>query len=704
MKLLYKSIMCCVMLVMLQHSYYGQINVDSAYTIVNKLPNDSVKVNRIIDLAWLLRKKDPDKMLKLTQQAYTLSSDLKYEIGIAKAKMYTGVVFSIKGNNDTAMILYKEALPIFERKKDSICLTSINNNIGGIWLKRGDYNKALECYLKVMRISESRNDKKNIAVSFAGIAQVYYFQGNFGKSLECYKRNLKILEELNDKMGICKMLNNMAGVVYILKRYKEALPVVQRALALATELNMEKEKTNSYILFANIYSDMGDNKKAEPYYLKAIVKQRENQDYEGLLVSLFNISDIYIAQKQLQKGLEYKLQALDLAKEMEDPFRVKEVCEGISVLYSQMGDYKKAYEYQSLFMNLKDTLLNAEITKQAAEMNTKYETEKKDKELIKKDAEITVQSAKAEKQAAQRNYFIVGFVLVGLLAVFIYRGYRQKNRANAIIEAQKKEVEHQKELIEEKNKEVSDSIHYAQRIQKALLASEKILNERLNDYFVFFKPKDIVSGDFYWASVLPNGHFGLVTADSTGHGVPGAIMSILNISCLNEAVNAQNLSEPNEILNYTRKKIIEHLANDGSAEGGKDGMDCSLISFDPDKKELRYAAANNPVWIVRAQTELLEFAPNKMPVGKHDRDAVSFSQHTIPLQKGDIIYVFTDGMPDQFGGPKGKKFMYKQLKDVLISINSLPMREQKEKLYATINNWMANVEQVDDITVIGIRI
>ncbi|MDP1802169.1 MAG: tetratricopeptide repeat protein [Bacteroidota bacterium] len=704
MKLLYKGIISCIIFLMIPRTFYCQINVDSAYTIVNKLPNDSVKVNSIIDLAWKLRKKDPDKMLKLAQQAYTLSSDLKYEIGKAKSKMYIGVVFNIKGNSDTAILLYKEALTVFERKKDSTWIMSSNNNLGGLCLKNGDYNKALECYLKVMRISELRNDKKNIAVSYTGIAQVYYFQGNYSKSLECYKRNLKVLEELNDKPAICKLLNNMAGVLYILKRYKESLPVVQRSLALATELNMEKEKTNCYILFANIYSDMGDNKKAEPYYLKAIAIQRQSEDYEGLLISLFNISDIYITQKQFQKGLDYKFQALDLAKEMEDPFRIKEVYEGLSVVYSQMGDYKKAYDYQVLFMSLKDTLLNAETAKQAAEMNTKYETEKKDKELIKKDAEITVQSTKAEKQAAQRNYFIVGFILVGLLAVFIYRGYRQKNKANTIIEAQKKEVEHQKELIEEKNKEVSDSIHYAQRIQRALLASEKLLTDKLEDHFVLFNPKDIVSGDFYWASVLPNGHFGLVTADSTGHGVPGAIMSILNISCLNEAVNAQNLSEPNEILNFTRKKIIEHLANDGSAEGGKDGMDCSLISFDPDKKELKYASANNPVWIVRAQTELLEFAPDKMPVGKHDRDSVSFSQHAIPLQKGDIVYVFTDGMPDQFGGPKGKKFMYKQLKEVLISINNLSMKEQKEKLNNTINDWMKDVEQVDDITVIGIRI
>jgi serine phosphatase RsbU (regulator of sigma subunit) len=268
---------------------------------------------------------------------------------------------------------------------------------------------------------------------------------------------------------------------------------------------------------------------------------------------------------------------------------------------------------------------------------------------------------------------------------------------------QKEEIEIQKQIVEHKNKDITDSINYAQRIQRALLASDQLLKNNLPEHFIFFQPKDIVSGDFYWASKLSNGQFALVTADSTGHGVPGAIMSMLNISCLNEAINGQKLAAPNEILNYTRSKIIEHLANDGSAEGGKDGMDCSLISLDLKQNQLTYSAANNPVWIVRNK-ELLEFVPNKMPVGKHDNDSVSFTQHVIELQKGDVIYTLTDGLPDQFGGPKGKKFMYKQLKELLVSISKHSMNEQSDILRLAINNWKGGLEQIDDICVIGVRI
>jgi len=230
-----------------------------------------------------------------------------------------------------------------------------------------------------------------------------------------------------------------------------------------------------------------------------------------------------------------------------------------------------------------------------------------------------------------------------------------------------------------------------------------LIGKKLPEHFIYFLPKDIVSGDFYWACELSNNEFGLVTADSTGHGVPGAIMSMLNISCLNEAVIAQKLTAPSEILNYTRNKIIEHLMHDGSFEGGKDGMDCCFMSFNIEKKALTYAGANNPLWIIR-NNEILEFAPDKMPVGKHNSDKISFKQHTIQLQKGDVIYSLTDGLPDQFGGPQGKKYKYKQLKSLLLNVCKLPMDEQLKAIEESFEIWKGDMEQVDDVCVLGVRV
>ncbi len=285
---------------------------------------------------------------------------------------------------------------------------------------------------------------------------------------------------------------------------------------------------------------------------------------------------------------------------------------------------------------------------------------------------------------------------IGDLAVSFNQMVQQLDKSEKLLQLQKNR-------IEEKNKEMIDSISYAKRIQYSLLAKEDTLRKKFPDHFIFFRPKDIVSGDFYWGAELNNGQFALVIADSTGHGVPGAIMSMLNISCLNEAVVSLRLVSPSDILTYTRSKVIHHLSQDGSFEGGKDGMDCCLMCFDIKGKLLTYAAANNAIWIVR-ENYLIELEPDKMPVGKHQKDSVPFSQRTIDLKKDDMVYAFTDGMADQFGGPKGKKFMYKQLKQLLINVARLPMQEQKEAIMTAFLDWKGDVDQVDDITLMGVRI
>ncbi len=304
-------------------------------------------------------------------------------------------------------------------------------------------------------------------------------------------------------------------------------------------------------------------------------------------------------------------------------------------------------------------------------------------------------------------YALYILALIGSIVLFVRLYTKRLKERNLQLEetinARTKTIVDQKHELEHKNKEIVDSINYAQRIQKSLLASEQLLQKNLKNYFVFFQPKDIVSGDFYWGAELADNRFALVTADSTGHGVPGAIMSMLNISCLNEAIEGQKLKQPAEILNFTRSKIIKHLSNDGSEKGGKDGMDCSLICFDLNNNKFTYSAANNPIWVVR-NNELIELKPDKMPVGKHDRDSESFNQQEFELQKNDVVYALTDGMPDQFGGPKGKKFMYKQLKELLVSISNLPLEQQKQTLQSQFNGWKAEMEQVDDVLLIGVRV
>ena len=272
------------------------------------------------------------------------------------------------------------------------------------------------------------------------------------------------------------------------------------------------------------------------------------------------------------------------------------------------------------------------------------------------------------------------------------------------------EIVEQKNLIEEKQKEIVDSINYAKRIQSAMLASDQLFSKNLKNYFVLFEPKDIVSGDFYWASATQNNKFVLVTADSTGHGVPGAMMSMLNISCLNEAINERKITSPAEVLNHVRQRIITSLSEDGSEEGGKDGMDCSVVIFDFENKNINYAAANNPIWIIRENKtnnnlpEIIELKPDRMPVGKHIKDSIPFTESVFNLQSNDIVFTLTDGYADQFGGPKQKKYTYKRLKEILLRNYNLTMTQQESKLKNAFINWKGSEEQVDDVLLIGVKI
>jgi serine phosphatase RsbU (regulator of sigma subunit) len=256
--------------------------------------------------------------------------------------------------------------------------------------------------------------------------------------------------------------------------------------------------------------------------------------------------------------------------------------------------------------------------------------------------------------------------------------------------------------LEEKNKEILDSITYAQRIQRALLASESLLKRNLNESFFLFQPKDIVSGDFYWASNA-HGKFYLIVADSTGHGVPGAFMSLLNISYLNEAINEKGLKKTNEILQHVRSSLIQHLNLEGSKDGGNDGMDCILLCFDFANLHLEFSCANNPLLIVR-DGKWIEFEADKIPVGKSVKNDLPFRLQSTELKSGDLIYAFTDGLADQFGGPKGKKLKYKQLCQHLLEHHHLSTTEQKEQLTQLFKNWKGNLEQVDDVLIAGIKI
>jgi serine phosphatase RsbU (regulator of sigma subunit) len=320
-----------------------------------------------------------------------------------------------------------------------------------------------------------------------------------------------------------------------------------------------------------------------------------------------------------------------------------------------------------------------------------------------KDKQIELTNKEKEKiETENKRVFVqlVASAVIGLLVLvlllFSVRAYRIKRRDNVLLNEQKHEIEVQKFVIEEKQTEILDSIHYAKRIQATLLAQESVIRRHLPECFIFFRPKDIVSGDFYWATERDN-RFYLAICDSTGHGVPGAFMSLLNISFLSEAINDRNIREPHDVLNHVRRRLIESISQDGA----QDGMDGVLLCFDRQANTVTYAASHNrPVMVDNGMLE--EFPADKMPVGKGERTD-SFTLHTIPVVPGAMLYLYTDGYADQFGGEKGKKFKYRQLEELLTANARRPVQTQQALLEQTFEAWKGALEQVDDVTVVGIR-
>ena len=357
---------------------------------------------------------------------------------------------------------------------------------------------------------------------------------------------------------------------------------------------------------------------------------------------------------------------------------------------------------------------NLVITDKQKEIDTRTDQIAEKETLIRsQDAKIIEQFKAIEKQRLLLYFAIIALILVSGLVYYIYRGYRIKKEANIkleeknkLISAQKDEIQKQKEIAENQRdlityqkKHITDSIHYAKRIQTALLPSLELFSDEI-EHFVLYKPRDIVSGDFYWVAKI-DGRQVVIAADCTGHGVPGAFMSMLGVSLLNEIILNKKIIQPDQILNVLREYIVHSLKQAVQSSGIKDGLDMCVCVIDFESNKIQFAGANNPIWII-SDGQLNEIKGDKMPVAIHDNMA-PFTNHTVDLKKGDMFYLFSDGYADQFGGPQQKKILNKNFKMLLQKVQHLPMLEQGAKIDEFFEDWRKELEQIDDVCVIGIR-
>ncbi len=640
------------------------------------------------------RMKDAEKYLFL---AYKNNIAINDKISVANVLNSLGYFYGNTGQIKKSINFHNRSLKLFKsvnRKED---VAAVLSNLAFRYDQIGQIEKSLKVNYEALKIKEEiGDDPKSIAYSLNNIAFIYNKQGDQKKALEYFNKCLKIREKINDKADQADTYNNIGKIYVDKKQYEKALDYFKKATKNYREVTNKSGLATAFLNIGNTHTYLNENKKALDYFFMGheIAVSSQNKSVEVSLLD--GIARVYLNTNNLNDAESYANEALKISRSLKMPELIRESSSILNKIYVEEGNYKAALEMRNLEIQMRDSLNNENTQKASAQQQAKYEYEKqKTIDDAAHDKQIALEQERQKKQRIITTSVVIGLVLVVIFLLFVFNRLHVTRKQKIVIEKQRDEVE-------TAHKEITDSINYAERIQRSFLATDELLNNNLKDYFVFFQPKDVVSGDFYWAGMLANKQFAVVNADSTGHGVPGAIMSILNISSIEKSIE-KGITNPAEIFNDTRKTIIERLKKDGSKEGGKDGMDASIIAFDSESNKLNYTAAQNPIWIIRG-SELIEIKPEKMPIGKHDNDSIPFVGGNFETQKGDVVYTITDGFQDQFGGEKGKKFKVKPFKDYLVSIAHLSMQEQKEKLTETFNNWKGDEEQVDDVCVIGIRI
>jgi len=701
--------------------------VDSLQNILRKSGGDTLEVNVLNALVLEYRKTDPERALKYSDQALALSEKIDFKKGKGNTFLMKGAVYFDLGNYEKALEYYSKSLTTRESIDDKKGVAQSLNNIGDVFIYQGNYENGLKNYLKSLEICESISDKKSMPLN--NIATSYFYLGNYEKALEYYIKALETAEKIGNKM---RMINPSLGIGNVYKamgRYKNALVYYKQTMAISKEAKSQTGLAKSLNAIGIIYEKLQNNDTALLYYQESLIINEKLGDKPAIALSLMNIGNIYLIAKNYDKALSNYERALQTNEEtgnndgvaksllnigilysqkndtekslkylkkglaLADSLKSKEILmegnEELSEVYEKKEDYKNALIYYKSHTAIKDSLLNENNSKNMAEIQTKYETDKKEKEIELLTKDKSLQEAQLKTQNVVKNGSIAVSILLLLFALLAYNRYRIKQKAN---------IE-----ISQKNKEITESISYAKRIQTSFLTSERYIAQRLSDYFILYQPRNIVSGDFYWLMEKDSVLY-VSTSDCTGHGIPGAFMSLISMGILNEIIYSKShLKHTDEILNELRRIIILAVNPEGSSEEGKDGMDTVLCRFDFKKMELEYSAANNSFYIIR-NGELLVFKPDKMPVGKHVGLEKPFTRTVISLEKGDCIYTFSDGYVDQFGGPKGKKFQSKQLKELVLANYHKPMEVQKQILNKTLQQWKGDCEQVDDILVLGIRV
>ncbi|MBS1636365.1 MAG: SpoIIE family protein phosphatase [Bacteroidetes bacterium] len=693
---------------------------DSALGIIKETNGFSIRAlnTKAKALAALNHFDEADKTLGRAIETAEKTKDL---YGLSTAYYISGSTYSDRGLYEKGNELANKSLRLKEELYDEAGIAACHSFIGLNQSHLGNYSEGISQLQTSIGIRERIQDKRGLANSYLNLYKLYYEMGEYDKALQSELKSLDICDDLKDMQCVSGRLTNIGQLYQNRGEYKLALEYHFRALAISKQINIKNRVAHVHENIARVYLNTNNLKDALAHIDTSISINQTIGDKEGQTSAMLVKATILLKDKRPGESLVYATGGLSNSEALHLPTLLKDAHEILSELYTVNGKPDKALYHYKKFISLRDSIYNIEKTKEITRKEMEYVFARKEA-MEKLRQEETRLAAEQESRLQKRITGISWAAIIILLIILIIalrqyklktesqqslaKAYNSLSEKNSELNDKNHTIEQKNQIIHLKNQEITDSIKYAYNIQTAMMPTESEFAGYFKDAFVLFKPKDIISGDFFWITEK-EGKVIYVTADCTGHGVPGGFMSMLGVSFLSEIINEHSLTEPALILSRLRKKVISALKQKGISGENQDGMDMIICVLDRETMELNYAAANHHACVIRKTADgivLTEHRGEKQPVGIFGTELKPFKQYSIALQPGDLVVTMSDGYADQFGGPRGKKFKYKPLEELLMKHSQESLAEQNRILNETFENWRGKLEQVDDVTVIGIRV
>ncbi|HEU4717516.1 MAG TPA: tetratricopeptide repeat protein [Bacteroidia bacterium] len=684
-------------------SAQDQETIDSLTHVAKKNPPDTSSVRAYLELSDATLNSDYDKSMSYAQSGLAIARLLKDDSWSGRCYYQMGTACFSYGLSMEAVDHFTDAVAVLE-KKDSAgyWVAKSMNGMGNAQRRLGRLKEATDSYLEAKRIFEKIGDRKGVAGTYNNLGIILMAEGQQENALDYFKIARQMNIEINNQSWLAKNLSNMGTAFFNLQEYDSAEVYFRQAFGIYLAVGDMNGWATDLINLGNVYTLKKEYAKAKEQFDLALDYDRRNGREADMAFALLNMGGLYTETGDYRTAEKYLDSSMVISTKYNDLQTLIEVYKGYTVMYEKSGDFKNAYKYYSLYATKKDSISSSDMKNQMDQMEESLREEK----LREQNASLE-QSKMLQDVQLNRSHIISytafgGIALVLLLAFALFKRYQLKKKANDLLKERNREIQSQKTIIEEKNRDISDSINYAKKIQDTVLPDISAFHSALGESFVYYRPRNVVSGDFYWFHKAGNKTF-VAVADCTGHGVPGAFMSMIGIDKMNQAVLEPGTLDPSVILTTVNRQLKTVLKQDDLSGGMRDGMDVALISIDRGKMTLEFSGANRPVWITR-EGSLIELDPLKVSVGGHTPASQEFPLQEFALQKNDCIYLFSDGYADQFGGPKEKKMMTRNFRQVLLSFSNEPMETQKKILSEKFDAWKGSLEQVDDVCVAGIRV